>query len=395
MAHSTRKSANRKADSKPQKPHKDFPLFPHATKRWAKKIRGKFHYFGPWDEPQAALELWLEQKDDLLAGRKPRERAGVKQVSIQDACDHYLDHIEENVQKGKRSQHWYDDVRCTCRIIKETLGGHWAIESLDSVDFKTLFDRFEVTGTGDSASPVTTKGHVHRTRSMLNWLMKAGYVKTVPQYGVNFDAPSQQEIDRNRDQRQTKLFSRSHVRAILRQTKGDSDDDQRMHAAILLAINTGCQNEDIQTMRFKDIDWTGRWYVQPRKKKAKKRRAKLWQRTIKALEKMIGDRKRNPDGLVFVSKAGGEWHGRNCVAKEFKDMRVAAGITLDRAGFQWLRHTFITHAMELGDREAVKIACGHATRDITDNYIHSIFDPRQVAIAKHVEKWLIGKRGEK
>ncbi len=63
-----------KGSGKPAKPRPDFPLFPHATGRWAKKIRGKLHYFGKGDDPDAALQRYVEERDDLYAGRKPRRK---------------------------------------------------------------------------------------------------------------------------------------------------------------------------------------------------------------------------------------------------------------------------------------------------------------------------------
>src|ERR1022692_3785387 len=66
--------------TKPEKPHKDFPLFSHNNGQWSKKVRSKIRHFGVWSNPQAALERWLAEKDDLLAGRTPRCREGVAEA---------------------------------------------------------------------------------------------------------------------------------------------------------------------------------------------------------------------------------------------------------------------------------------------------------------------------
>ena len=114
MTNSTRRPSSGKASKStptitPKKPSKDFPLWIHqGSGYWSKKVRGHVHYFGKVaDDPkgQAALEQWLEQKDDLLAGREPRAKKD-DELTIADLCNQFLAHKEQlrdNIQTAEWS----------------------------------------------------------------------------------------------------------------------------------------------------------------------------------------------------------------------------------------------------------------------------------------------------
>src|SRR6516164_4115121 len=101
MSDSTRKPHSRKAADRPQKPYPEFPLSPHPSGTWQKKIRGKIHYFGRWghvrngkmeraegDGWKEALEAYKAVADDLHAGRTPRVTADV--LTVGDLCNRFL-----------------------------------------------------------------------------------------------------------------------------------------------------------------------------------------------------------------------------------------------------------------------------------------------------------------
>jgi hypothetical protein len=119
---------------KPHNPCPDFPLFPHATARWAKKVRGKLHYFGTWADPQAALDKWLDQKDDLLAGRTPRTHADG--LLVRELLNRFLTAKQHLVDTREITQRHWDDLHGTCERIGTQFGLSRLVIDLTAEDFE-------------------------------------------------------------------------------------------------------------------------------------------------------------------------------------------------------------------------------------------------------------------
>src|SRR3954447_15161194 len=88
--------------NKPAKPYPEFPLTAHPVGQWCKKIRGKVHYFGPWSDPDGALEEYNRQKDDLHAGRTPRPDTDA--LTIKQLANAFMKAKQEAVDAGELAQ---------------------------------------------------------------------------------------------------------------------------------------------------------------------------------------------------------------------------------------------------------------------------------------------------
>src|SRR5205809_1264436 len=98
--------------AKPSKPYPEFPLTAHPAGVWCKKIRGQLHYFGPWADPDGALAKYLEQKDALHAGRKPREAAEGR--TVKELVNQFLAQKQALVNVGELSPLTWGDYKTAC-----------------------------------------------------------------------------------------------------------------------------------------------------------------------------------------------------------------------------------------------------------------------------------------
>src|SRR4051812_13706608 len=121
--------------NKPPKPHRDFPLYAHASGQWAKKIRQRVYYFGPWGDPQAALNSYLRDKDDLLAGRTLRSG---DDLTIRELVNSFLNTKKKLVESHEIKDSTFRDYLDMSERVVKVFGRGATVSSLRPIDFENL-----------------------------------------------------------------------------------------------------------------------------------------------------------------------------------------------------------------------------------------------------------------
>lgn len=210
--------ANSTTLTKPSKPYPDFPLYAHASGRWAKKIRGRTHFFGPWADYHKALTKYLAEKDDLEAGRQPqRASAGVSDaLTVKQMVGLYLDAKKTKVESGEMGEATWKLYESFGERMIRVFGAHTPVASLGPVDFQTY--RADLQKTHKSLESI--KGAICKTKAVFNWagpgVNGQGFLDRLPRFGDAFRPPSPSAMQRQREEQGTRVFTSAQLRLLAR-----------------------------------------------------------------------------------------------------------------------------------------------------------------------------------
>ncbi len=355
----------------------DFPLRKHANGQWYRKVKGKFHYFGK--DKNAALDLWLKDKDYILAGREPPTEG----LQVRDILNNFRLLKTQANDEGSLSRRSLDEYVSVLGTIADTLGADTNVKSLRPDDLVALRKRLITSKGGETLAPSSQKRWLSMARTV--FLFGNEELDANIKYRKWLRSPTARQMREARNEVGERMFEADEIRKLLRIAS------PQLRAMILLGINCGFGNDECSTLPIEKVDLDRGWHDYPRPKTVNKRRCPLWPETVAALEHVIDGRE---EGQVFVTKFGESWHkdSRDCpISKEFRKRCIEAGIY--RKGitvFYSLRRTHYTIGLMADKPSASAYIMGHVpeSNDMGAIYRQREFDTALRAVTDVIHDWL-------
>jgi len=388
--------------NKPEKPYAEFPLFAHANKQWAKKVKGKLWYFGKWDAPDAALKLYLDQIDAIRAGRDPKTQADDGQLTVADAVNLYLASSEQRVERGEITRLHFEATLKSCRRVVEHFGRRVSADTLKAADFAKYRSTFPPNWSAASVSL-----HIAHVRAAFRWMAETELISGVPNFGPSFKKPGTRakriELAKRQAEHGRRDFEAIEIRSMLEHSDG------WLQACILLGINAGFGNQDCSGLRISHVDKETGWYDLRRRKTGIPRRAFMWKETREAISAAIVQRKPavdpRDDELCFTTRRGcrlvnecvsskGTTSVSDNVSTAFSKLLTKLEMKRPGRNFYSLRRTFETVASGTKDQPAIDLIMGHHDDSMAAVYRQGLDDQRLIDVAEHVRQWLFCKAGD-
>ena len=412
MKKSSSSRAPRKALAKPKKPYPGFPLTPHASGKWMKKINGKIYYFGTWarreggklvriegDGAKEAEAAFNAERDNIHAGRE--RRASRDGLTVKDLCNHFLTAKLRKVEAGELTKRLFMEYREVTDLLVKQFGGPYMVEDLAAGDFAALRATM-----AKKWGPVRLGNTITRTKSVFKFGYESGLMDRPARYGPEFVKPDKAVLRKHRAKSAPKMFEAAELRALIDGAERERDGatvkvtpDPVLRAMILLGANCGFGNTDCSSLALAAVDLAGGWVNFPRPKTGIARRCPLWPETVAALRAVIATRPKPADaadadlvfltvrGTPFVTHSDGGMR-KDVIGIQFGKLLGALDMHRRGVGFYALRHVFETVGSAAKDQNAVDLIMGHTDPSMAAVYRERISDDRLTAVAEYVRKWV-------
>ncbi|KLU02975.1 hypothetical protein RISK_004945 [Rhodopirellula islandica] len=379
-----------KRASKPAKPRKDFPLFAHSSGQWAKKVRGKLHYFGVWADPVAAENEWERTKLALLEGRDPD--VALAGVSVGWLCNAFMDSKELMHERDELTKVTLNEYHGMVKDVAAFFGKGRRLDSLRPGDFERYRRSLPSTW-----SPITINNNLRLVRVLFNYANDIEATKRDIRYKVGLKAVAKSALLKHEAKQHAKEFTVEEVWTLFNAAS------QPMRSFILLGINAAYGTADIGRLRIDHIDFANNWLGEPRGKTGVARGCWLWPETVAELRLAIEQKpfttSERLKPLAFLTKRRQPWSVDGSTTRPltqaFGKLKTAIGINKAHVGHYSLRHTFATVASGARDPEAVDYVMGHKDSSMRGGYREGIEQERVKAVCEHVRQWFLDGKPEK
>jgi len=402
-----RGSGAKKPRTSPGKPYPSFPLTPHASGQFCKKIRGKVHYFGSVSDPDAALKRYHEHCEALHSGKATRvERT--TELTVADLANRFLAAKDERRELGELSPGAFVGYHRDCERFVNFLGRDRAVLSISRQDLADLRRHL-----AKGVNAVTLSNRIGAVRSILKYAYEEELIDRPVRFGSELKRPEQRLIRRCRAQAGRKHFFAAEIRGMLEHAKPAAK------AMILLGINCGLGNKDVANLPASCVDLERGWLDYARGKTGVERRCPLWPETVAAIKAhSAAEAKARTKSGIKRTEAAAELlfatrEGLPCVRENYlpdkagkpaivlhdalksnvQRLMAKAGISIRNLGFYGLRNSLETIGAETGNQVAVNHIMGHAppASDMAAIYRRHVAEKALREVTGYVHCWLFGE----
>lgn len=395
-------SSRGRRPNKPSKPRKDFPLFPHDSGQWAKKVRGKLFYFGRWDNPIEAEKKWEREKEALLDGRNPDDPKHGDSVGW--LCNAFMDSKQLQHERGLLTKRALNDYHKAVKVVADFFGKGRRLDSLVSGDFERYRNSLP-----DTWGPTSVNNHLRLVRVLFKYANDIEATDRTIRYSIGLKTVPKSVVRKDQASKPAKEFTVAEVWKLYNAAAAP------MRAFVLLGLNCAYGTMDIARLHTESIDFKNNWLGELRGKTGVARGAWLWPETVVAIQEAIDakpslDRDAtDPSGiytremlepLAFITRNRRPWgcdgEQNNPLATAFIKLKTTAKIEKAGVGHYALRHTFATVATNSKDQQAVDFVMGHHDPSMSAVYREGIDPERVRAVCEYVRQWFIaGKPSRK